>query len=113
MAKYASLADGNDESLTLTEGDLQAADEVIDNALRDVSIDLAELRLPQLLLTQAAISYAYWIVSVRSMTGENSPLDKKAQLYQELYRDTMARFSRRALGLTSGAQCGSITVGRG
>lgn len=114
MAKYAALVDAADPALRVTEQHLLDADVYVDATLARYGIAPADVGLPNPLLTALAAAWAKRLAAIDGVVDEDSPLLKKARLYEGTALALESKITREGLGLAAPAGSGfrQITVGR-
>jgi len=118
MAKYSTLGDCVDPSVTVSALNLGEADVYVDLALGNIGITPAQaatITLPNAALTAIASAWAKRLACIEGAIGENSPLIDKAKQYEASAKAMVIQLNRTALGLTepTGTGYGTLTLGRG
>jgi len=101
MAKYASLTDIRDSSVTVREEDLLSADNYIDNLLIQKGIDPSSVTLPNETLKELAVLYATYQACIREARGENTVYLEKAKQYEKLYKEKAGQVDAGTLGVST------------
>lgn len=117
MAKYATVADCVDPTLTVSDLNLAEADVYVDLALGGIGIDPAEaatIVLPNSALTTIAAAWAKHLAAIEGSMGDDSILIDKADRYKRSAEALVKQLNRKALGLTepTGTGYGTFTLGR-
>jgi hypothetical protein len=116
MAKYAAPQDAYDPALQVKGQHLADADVYVDATLNRRGIDPSEVGLPNPLLTAFAAAWAKRLAAIDGVVDQDSPLLKKASLYEATAKALESTLTRHALGLDnpsgSGGLPGSIKIGR-
>lgn len=117
MAKYANLADCDDELITPTEEHLRQADIRVEMALHRIGVRPDELLLPQDVLTQLAVAHALALAGLKGSAGEATEMLARSKAFATMAKDLESALTREAIGAAetalSGAGLGSIEIGRG
>lgn len=117
MAKYATVNDCVDPSLTVSALNLTEADVYVDLALGNIGITPAQaatIVLPNSTLTAIAAAWAKHLAAIEGSMGDNSLLIDKADRYKNSAEALVKQLNRAALGLTepTGTGYGTLTIGR-
>lgn len=113
MAKYVTPFDLSDPSLVMSEAHCQEADVFVDGQLWQRGIDPVDVSLPNNLLTQIAGKWVKHLAATDGAIGSDSPLWKKAAAFEKDALQLVNSLNRKSLGIESGTNYGSVTVGRG
>lgn len=113
MAKYVTPFDISDPSLQITDAHCDAADVFVDGQLWERQIDPADVTLPNELLTTIAGYWAKHQAANEGAIGEDSPLFKKAAIFEKDAMRLVNSLNRKSLGIASANAFGSVTIGRG
>ena len=100
-AKYAALTDIVDPALKtgFNEAYLLKADILVDAALAERNIAPLDIELPNVLLTELAVSHACRLACVDKAIAADSPMIPKAREYERTINLLVTGLTREALGL--------------